>query len=175
MAPTEIWGPPVWKMFHTMAENINENVNKQFYLQVFERFKKICRYLPCPNCSTDATTFMQNVNTSTIVSKEKFKNLFYIFHNFVNTKTKKKLFDYSNINIYSQLKLIPVINKFISVYNTKGNMKQLSESFQRELILKEFKDWFKSSIAAFMPTKIPQAILPPTATEDVSSQPETKT
>jgi hypothetical protein len=63
---------------------------------------------------------------------------------------RKPLFNYSNMFIYSRYKIIPVLNNFIQKYNTKGNMKLLAESFQRELILKDFKSWIQSNINAFI-------------------------
>ena len=45
--------------------------------------------------------------------------------------------------------LIKVFNNFVSVYNTKGNMKLLSESFQRSLIIKDLKRWLVQNINSF--------------------------
>ena len=42
-----------------------------------------------------------------------------------------------------------MLNRFLSVYNTKGNMQLLTESFQRELIIADFKKWFFLNIKGF--------------------------
>ena len=61
--------------------------------------------------------------------------------------------------IYGKYNVIVVINKFLSVSHTKGNMKMLNESFQRSLIVSTFKGWFTSVIGAFMPApKVEQPI-----------------
>jgi hypothetical protein len=87
------------------------------------------------------------------------RNTFYLFHNWVNARKRKQLFNYGNILIYSKYNIIVVINKFLSVYHTKGNMKMLNESFQRSLIVSTFKGWFTSVIGAFMPApKVEQPI-----------------
>ena len=46
---------------------------------------------------------------------------------------------------------MPIINNFIVSYTTKGNMKLLNESFQRQLVLKDFKSWISANIKAFLP------------------------
>ena len=149
MSPPEIWGPPVWILFHTLVGNINEN-HKHLFSQLFGFIKRICLYLPCPECSSDATIFLSKVKPENVLTKNDLINTIYIFHNYVNTKKKKKLFNYGNINIYKTKNFIDVLNNFAKVYNTKGNMKLLAESFQRKLILTDFKKWINQNIKSFV-------------------------
>jgi hypothetical protein len=37
----------------------------------------------------------------------------------------------------------------LKVYNTKGNMNMLNESFRRKFIVKELNNWLKSNIKSF--------------------------
>ena len=67
----------------------------------------------------------------------------------VNARRKKSLFNYGNINIYQNLNIVNVFNNFVSVYNTKGNMKLLTESFQRSLVVKDLKRWIMNNINSF--------------------------
>ena len=53
------------------------------------------------------------------------------------------------MNIYQNLNIANVFNNFVSVYNTKGNMKLLAESFQRSLIIKDLKRWLLNNINSF--------------------------
>ena len=46
--------------------------------------------------------------------------------------------------------MLPIIRNFFISYNTKGNMKLLNESFQRQIIIKDFSKWFNSNIRAFI-------------------------
>jgi hypothetical protein len=55
------------------------------------------------------------------------------------------------MSVYKRYKLIQIVNNFIISYNTKGNMKLLAESFQRQVVVKDFKNWFTSNIRAFFP------------------------
>jgi hypothetical protein len=105
-------------------------------------------------------------------TKADFKNTFYLFHNSVNSKKRKRLFKYSNLDVYGTYRLVGVVNNFIAKYNTKGNMKLIAESFQRQLIIKQFRSWFVGSIRAFIskmvvPPPLPP-MLPPTLPEIVT-------
>ena len=151
MSPPEVWGPAVWTLFHTLAERVSEHAYPFIYKQLFEQIILICKFLPCPDCSTDATSFLAKINISNIETKIKFKNLFYLFHNYVNAKKRKPLFNYSNIYIYINYPLIPIVNNFIAKYNTKGNLNLINESFQRNLVKKTFRKWIINNIGAFVP------------------------
>ena len=83
-------------------------------------------------------------------TKNEFKNMLYLFHNWVNAKKRKPLFNYANMNKYANLHLPFVINNFIANYNTKGNMKLLTESFQRSFVIKDFISWFKTNSRIFI-------------------------
>jgi hypothetical protein len=159
MPAPEIWGPAVWNLFHTLIEQLNEDAYQAVAPQLYSQFVRICKLLPCPDCASDATNFLAKVNLTHIKSKVEFRNTFYLFHNWVNARKRKQLFNYGNILIYSKYNIIVVINKFLSVYHTKGNMKMLNESFQRSLIVSTFRSWFTSVIGAFTPPpKVQQSI-----------------
>ena len=158
MSPPEVWGPAIWSLFHTLSEKINEHSYNAIYQQLFLQFQKICKYLPCPECSRDASIFLEKIKIRNLKTKHDFKNLFYLFHNYVNAKKRKTLFNYASINIYKNYRIINVINSFFAHYNTKGNMKLLTESFQRQFIIKDFKKWFTSNISAFVQPNIPPPV-----------------
>ena len=130
MSPPEVWGPAVWTLFHTLAERVSDNAYPVIYKQLFAQIARLCKVLPCPDCSADASNFLAKVNINDLKNKTEFKNLFYLFHNYVNAKKRKPLFNYTNINMYINYPLIPVLNNFNGKFNTKGNMNLIAESFQ---------------------------------------------
>jgi hypothetical protein len=148
-APT-IWGPPIWTLLHTMAEKIKEDEYNKLIPQLFGLIKRICAFLPCPECSQHATTFLAKIKPQEISSKTDFKNMLYLFHNMVNFRKKKSLYNYSNINNYKNVNIQHAFNNFVMVYNTKGNMKLLTESFQRQLVIKDLKTWLINNHSSFM-------------------------
>ena len=149
MAPDK-WGPPIWTLFHTLIEKINEEDYKVIGMELFGHIKRICAYLPCPECSQHATKFLVNIKTEIIQSKEGLKQMSYIFHNAVNVRKQKPLYNFAHITEnYKNKNIINVFNHFISVYKTSGNMKLLTESFQRQIIVKNFRMWFLKNFKIF--------------------------
>jgi hypothetical protein len=158
MSPPEVWGPAIWTLFHTISEKINENAYPYVVHSMFIIIRRICSFLPCPDCSRHASSFLAKINIRDYKTKNEFKNMIYLFHNSVNAKKRKPLFNYANMNKYTKLNLQIVINNFIANYNTKGNMKLLTESFQRTIVIKDFINWFKFNSKAFLPTRIHQSL-----------------
>jgi len=154
MSPPEVWGPAVWILFHTLIEKMNPDVYPYVIRSMFGAIVRICRFLPCPDCSRDASNFLAKIHLKDYKTKDEFKNMMYLFHNWVNAKKRKPLFNYANINMYANLHLPFVINNFIAKYNTKGNMKLLAESFQRSLVVKDFINWFTYHSKAFITAPI---------------------
>jgi hypothetical protein len=150
MSPPEVWGPAVWTLFHTLIEKLNPNAYPYVIPSMFNIIKRICQFLPCPDCSKDASNFLAKLKLSDYKTKDEFKNMLYLFHNWVSAKKRKPLFNYSFMDKYSKLNLVFVINNFIVKYNTKGNMKLLTESFQRGFVIKELLLWFKTNSPAFI-------------------------
>jgi hypothetical protein len=152
----EVWGPPIWTLFHVLAENINEQQFPTLIGPLFSYIKNICKFLPCPECSEHSTSTLSSIRMDQIDTKDKFRVSLFIFHNSVNRKKNKQLFNIKDIGVYGRMSLLNVWKRFVAVYNTKGNMQMLTESFQRELIMKEFRKWFGTNIACFLhPKPIP--------------------
>ena len=148
MSPST-WGPPIWNFLHTLAAKIREDKYTETAPQLFFFIQKICANLPCPECSQHAKIFLGRVVFKKVATKADLINLLYIFHNAVNRKKMKPSFPKDQINKYSQNNLIHSYNHFISAFNTKGNMKLLADSFQRKLILQEFKKWIIQNLSNF--------------------------
>jgi hypothetical protein len=161
MAPPETWGPPIWTLFHTLIEKLNPKAYTAVIGSLFNIIVRICKFLPCPECSKDATNFLAKIKVSDYKTKTEFKNMFYLFHNWVNAKKRKPMFNYGNINQYANRDLNLVINNFISKYNTKGNMNLLTDSFNRGFVIRDFLAWFKGNYRAFVEPPLTAPLLEP--------------
>jgi hypothetical protein len=81
----------------------------------------------------------------------------FIFHNNVNKRKNKPSFDINLLtNTYIQNDIKIIYNNFLSVYKTKGNMKLLADSFQRQLVIKDFHAWLGKNICHFIIESLPQ-------------------
>ncbi len=146
MSPPEVWGPPIWTLFHALSSQLN---NPDLIKPLFTYIQRICRFLPCPECSEDATTFLRNVRLTDLKTVEDLSKALYLFHNHVNRKKKKTLYNYSDMSKYKSYNLIAVFKNFIRVYNTRGNMNMITEDFQRNMIIADFKKWLGTNISSF--------------------------
>ena len=68
----------------------------------------------------------------------------------MNNRNKKGLYNYTNIDVYKNYNFINVFKNFVRVYNTKGNMSMINESFRREFVVKDLKKWLKHNIISFL-------------------------
>jgi len=143
------WGPPIWNFLHTLATKIKDDKYNEIGGELFFYIQKICGNLPCPECSQHAKAFLGKVIFKRVATKDDLIKLLFLFHNAVNRKKMKPNFSFDDIQNYSKNNLINAYNNFISAFNTKGNMKLLADSFQRKLILQEFRKWLIKNLSNF--------------------------
>jgi hypothetical protein len=137
----EIWGNNIWYLFHGIARKINENKFKQNKEDMIFILKNICNTLPCPECSRDATALINKVNFDYINNKNDFELLIFNFHNSVNKKLNKPLFDFKEINNkYNNINIDALFNNFYIIYTSNTNIPQLmNTSFHRQNIFPKIK------------------------------------
>ena len=151
MSPS-VWGPPIWALFHTLAHKIKDESYPQIGVELFYQISRICRYLPCPDCSNHATAFLGKINPVNLKTKHDLIHTYYILHNIVNKRKNKPMYKADSILAkYNEMNIIYAYNHFTSVYKTKGNMKLLTDSFQRQIIVKEFQKWLSINFKHFNP------------------------
>ena len=140
MSPPEIWGPATWTLFHTLAEHMND---ESIIPQLFNNIKQICMFLPCPECSKDATIMLNQIDINRIKTKQGFIDLLFVFHNMVNKKKYKRMpVNYAEIQSkYANQDLSNVFTTFLTAYNTTGNFKLMAEEGQRKIIRANFGKW----------------------------------
>lgn len=144
-----VWGPPIWNLFHTLAAKIREDRYADLGPQLFGYIAKISRYLPCPHCSQHATAFFSKINGNNLKTKNDLINTIFILHNIVNKRKEKQLFGPVILEQYNRKNIIHAYNYFAGAYKTRGNMQLLTDTFQRQLIIADFKRWLMANITAF--------------------------
>lgn len=136
MSKIDEWGRAAWTFFHTMAQQVDDNpviVNK-----VFLWISQLCTVLPCPECTYHAMQFLSKVNHDAIQTKLQLINILYIFHNMVNQRKHKQLFNRQLVDTtYSNNNLPIVFQNFLRHFHTKGNMRLIAESLRRTQVVRE--------------------------------------
>ena len=134
----DIWGPNIWYLFHTIAYKLKKESFNIVKNNIINVTKMICNTLPCNECSKHAMSILNKYNFDIIKDKDDLIKFYYNFHNFVNKKLNKTIFDeklleekYSNANFNN------IYNNFINIYNSNSNIPQMmNSSFIRKKELK---------------------------------------
>ena len=95
--------------------------------------------------------FLAKVNPAGVKCKNDFRNIMCIFHNVVNRRKNKPIFNPDALSqVYGSIGAVSAYNGFVAAFNTKGNMKLLADSFQRQLVLADFRKWFLTNVRFFL-------------------------
>uniref|UniRef100_A0A6C0KP12 thiol oxidase n=1 Tax=viral metagenome TaxID=1070528 RepID=A0A6C0KP12_9ZZZZ len=149
MSPSN-WGPPTWDFIHTICAKIKPESFSVIGPSLISYLMKISTNLPCPECSNHSRLFWNNVSISNIKTNLDLINLMFVFHQKVNKRNNKLPYKYENLQIYESKNLINTYNNFMRNFNTKGNMKLMTDSFQRNLMMTSLKRWLMSNINHFI-------------------------
>ena len=148
MSPSQ-WGPPTWIFMHTLAEKVKEDQFPVIGQQLIANIMQICFNLPCPDCAEHSRTFWSKVKVGNIRSKTDLINLLYVFHNCVNKRKNYGPFKHESLAFYKSQNMVNAFNRFAQNFNTKGNMKLLTDSFHRGRLLTSLRGWLMSNIKSF--------------------------
>jgi hypothetical protein len=146
------WGPACWLLFHGLASKVKEEEFDIIKFGIWEQINGICNNLPCPECREHATELMAKTNKNAIlISKRNLELFLFDFHNLVNKRTYSKIMTIEEYDtIYKNVKLIPIINNFISkfIVSTRNN-KLMLDVMHRHLFSGNFTRWMKQNINRF--------------------------
>ena len=145
------WGQPTWFFLHTLAEKVNEDKFQDVRKDLLDIVYSICTNLPCPDCSNHAKIYLDKMNFNTIQTKNDFKNMLFIFHNFVNTRKSFPLFSLDELNSkYVLANTVNIFNSFFNYYLAKsGTPKMIANDMFRRRIFTKIKDWINNNISTF--------------------------
>lgn len=136
----EVWGNNIWFLFHTLAENIDDNKFKEMIIDIEYVIKIICANLPCPECSKHATDELKKVNFQNMTNKKQLQLMLYNFHNFVNKNLKKDLFKEEDLEMYKKANFNLIYNNFFIIFGSNTNIPQLmNQSFHRQYNLPKIR------------------------------------
>jgi hypothetical protein len=136
-----VWGNTTWYLFHTLIHKVKENEFNNLKNDFEYVIRTICANLPCPDCSEDATKLLNKVNFNNINSKQELKLLLFNFHNKINLKLNKPLFDENELDPkYSKANFNAIYNNFFIIFGSNSNTPQLmSVAFHRQHNLPKIK------------------------------------
>ena len=149
--PDMTWGAPIWCFFHTFAEKIKDSEFDGIKGELFEIIVKICNNLPCPECTSHASEYMNNINFNKITCKKELKLMLYTFHNSVNKRKNYKEFPLMELDEkYASENTVDVFNKFaINLEYKRSYVHLMLGEQQRKQIVKKIKQWLIDNLHIF--------------------------
>lgn len=148
------WGEPFWNLFHVLSEKIIVDEGflwkKQQFLNIIFL---ICKNLPCPDCATHATNYLNGVNFDAIRTKEQLKDFFYNFHNQVNARRGAPIYPRHQLDEkYSKGVTLNILKEFMIHFENKHkSIHMISNDFHRGGVAVVLKKWFNENIEIFEP------------------------
>jgi len=147
MADPKEWGPTLWKILHTVSENLGKNTNLHMQKDEMTYFKALQRklyyILPCKICRIHYKEYMKNIKDFEYTKfKENSKTFYLNLHNQVNLRNSTKLYSFEDLDIYKQYTkndLDKIFTEFVTLYRKYTNLKYIAfdelKDFNRILIL----------------------------------------
>jgi hypothetical protein len=149
-----VWGTPTWIFFHTLADHISEESFNTIGSTLINIIERICRHLPCPECREHAALFWSHTNKNSIKTPQDLRNVLFVFHNRVNQRKHKPLFQHDQLmGRYRDVNIIMAYMDFIKHFHTRGNMNLIGDAFHRDRMLIHLKMWFKNNAHHFFVRK----------------------
>jgi glutaredoxin-related protein len=111
----------------------------------------ICSNLPCPDCATHASEYLNSIQYKQIQSKEQLKNVLFQFHNNVNIRKNIPIFPRDQLEQkYQSIPLISTIYIFMEHFQDKHkSIRMISNDFYRARLSDNLKTWFNTNITKF--------------------------
>ena len=147
----DIWGNTIWYLFHTIAHKIKEEEFLNSKKDLIFLINTICSNLPCPECSNDAINILNKVDLNKINTKQEFKIFLFNFHNHVNKKLEKQIFNEKDLDDkYSKANILSLYKNFNIIFLSNSNIPQLmSQSFHRQYNLPKINNILNNLLSKY--------------------------
>jgi hypothetical protein len=149
MSSPTVWGPSMWIFLHTLAEKINDKEYKKLVPTLYSYIKRMCTVLPCGECSRHATLYLNNVPISKLRNKMDFRKMFFNFHNMVNYRKSKQMFNINDLDKYKKNNILVVFNSFVKTYNVKPFGRPTIQSVERQKLVAGMTKFLNDNIKHF--------------------------
>jgi hypothetical protein len=144
------WAQPTWIFFHTFIEQINDNFYQQNCKTILQYIKNVCSVLPCPYCQEHAMEYMKRIQPKHVKTRKEMRNMLFEFHNRVNLRLHKPLFQESHLEKYARIDFIKVIKQFQFVMTKNYTLnRSFNEHMMRKRIIQNIFKFLQSNIKQF--------------------------
>ena len=135
------WGNITWILFHTFSEKIHENFLLANKKVIWKLITDVLNVLPCNHCLQHAQMYINKYGSSHIKRKEDLTDFFYNFHNSVNLRTRKKIYNKSDLNIYEKGVMSKILDNFSILMTKNYDVRPNVEVLKRRAVVFNLKNW----------------------------------
>lgn len=144
------WAHPTWIFFHSFIEQMNDDFYRQKHNTILQYIKNICSVLPCPHCQEHAVQYMKRINPRNVATRQQMRIMLFEFHNRVNLRLRKSLFQEPNLEQYKTINFVKVVKLFQSVMMKNYTLnRSFNEHMMRKRIISELVQFIRSNINQF--------------------------
>ncbi len=144
----KVWGPIHWNLLHTLAEKL---IDDAAFLRargaLMGIVQNVCSILPCPKCVAHATEYLAQVQWQRIATRADWIEFVWLFHNFVNWRTKQIIEPREVLAGYADKSTADVIRAyFVLIYKpmTFAYHTNLNHGMVRETAIKQIRQLLAS-------------------------------
>lgn len=147
-----VWGPPTWQLLHCTVIKAKDIMNVSQIEELKTIIERVVSNLPCPICSGHALSFFKKNNYTRIKTLAQLRYFIFEFHNNVNKRLDKPLFNYEeHIILYHNMNLEIVLRNMLHVYQhmNNTNVTMMLYSFHRTSIIRDLNKYFMENDSLF--------------------------
>ena len=111
-------GGLMWIMLHSFAEKLKEEIFNSNKTEIINFLKDFYNGLPCETCRIDAINYLENYTN--LNSQADLKKYLYDFHQTVNKKLHKRIFDETVLLQYESVNVIEIFELFNSKWQDES-------------------------------------------------------
>jgi hypothetical protein len=135
------WGPPTWFFLHALCEKIHPDHYLLVKDSLWNHIKELCSLLPCPDCSSHATSHLSKLSTPP--SKDHLVQVMYHFHNEVNLRTNKPIFPIERMTQYKTIPLLLLFTMYKKTLHQPYNPKLMMHKMRGRQFVQRFQVWLQ--------------------------------
>ena len=144
------WGSPTWILLHTITTKIKPDHYDKVKHALLEWIKQLVSVLPCPDCASHATTHLMSINAKSLVTKEMFIEMLWLFHNRVNARIGKPVQPRKVLDIYKRVNLQFIYKVFAMEYTRPlHNIRLVTQDMARRDIVNKLTRWLRTNQRCF--------------------------
>jgi hypothetical protein len=144
------WNRPLWIFIHTLCNKVPDE--KDSINTVFKYLEGLCtNIIPCLYCKNDSIAYFK-IHKLQHSNKNALRMFFFNFHNHVNKKLKKQVFNNDILKLYDDVDIERFAKKVFPLLNMTIGFRK-NTIIQHNKLVKVYETYFNTTIKALLKHK----------------------